>query len=149
MKRLMSALSAAALLIGPTAMADEVWLSGEDFEIIYESEIDGYAVLSYPGEDEDGPRELAFIEDLAGNYDDRGRHDGYWVGPPAPAGEGCPVSIVDHTGEETNVWGRVEVIFLEPAFPTGFVAQRGYCFEEPRDELVARPLTADDYADDE
>ncbi|MEO0466823.1 MAG: hypothetical protein AAF216_09790 [Pseudomonadota bacterium] len=150
MKRMFSAIAAVAMLAAAPAIADEVWSAGEGFEIVYESEVGDYAVLSYPGEYEDDPRELAFIEDLAGNYDDRGRHDGYWVAEAVPQGEGgCDVSIIDHTGVETNVWGRVELIFLETSYPTGFVAQRGWCFEEPRDEIVARPLTAADYANEE
>jgi len=147
MKTVITVIAALALTAAP-AIADEAWITGDGFEIVYETDIDDYAVLSYPGDDPD-IRELAFIEGLGFNYDDRGRHDGYWAGPLVPVEEGCPVSIVDHTGVETNNWGRVEVIFLEPAFPTGFVAQRGYCFDEPRDQLVAHPLTADDYTDEE
>lgn len=138
MKRTITALALAAGLAALPALADEVW-SSEIGEIIYEDDIGEYAVLSFPG-DGGEVRYLAFIEGLGLNYDDRGRHDGYWTGPSGDGFVSCPVSITDHTGESTDNWGRVEMIFLDTGFPSAFIAQRGACFDPPVDALSAKPV---------
>ncbi|MCI4643944.1 MAG: hypothetical protein MRY64_04090 [Hyphomonadaceae bacterium] len=139
-RTLISLMAATAMLAAP-ASADEVW-SSEIGEIIYESDIDTSAVLSFPG-DGGGVRYLAFIDGLAFNYDDRSRHDGYWTGPSGDGDVECAVSITDHTGETTDNWGRLEVMFVETGYPSAIVAQRGACFDAPEDMLVAKPLLGD------
>ncbi len=126
------------------AIADEAWTS-QVGDIIYERDLEnGMAVLSYPLDPEDPARGEAFIFGLAGEFEGRGRYDGVWI--VAGEGEGCEVSIAHpETGEPVHYWGRVELIFLDPDWPGSFVAQRGNCFEEPRDFLAARPFTAEDY----
>lgn len=141
MIRTVFAALASACLVAAPALADEVW-SSEIGDIVYEADIDDYAVLSFEG-DGGGVRYNAFVEGLGMNYDDRSRHDGYWTGPMGDGSTVCAVSIIDHTGQATNNWGRVEVIFVDRAFPSAFIAQRGACFDEPRDALVARPMVGE------
>lgn len=142
MKRALTGLATAAVLfVSGTALADEVWTS-DIGDIVYEDDVDTYAVLSFPG-DGGEVRYLAFIDGLAFNYDDRSRHDGYWTGPSGDGDVTCPVSITDAYGETTDNWGRLEVLFVETGYPSAIVAQRGACFDTPKDMLVAKPLLGD------
>ena len=135
----------AALALSPAAMADEVWSS--DFgDFIYEKDFeDGWASISFP--DTEG-RGHAFVEGLAGNYDQRGGvFYGYWTEDPLSSG-GCAMEIVDHNGLKTNIWGRFMLVFHTNAFPSGFTAVRGNCFDEPDDAATVTPVVAggiDDY----
>lgn len=122
------------------AQADEVW-SSEIGEIIYETDLaNGMAVLSYPTDGD--VRGLAYVAGLAGEYEGRTGYEGVWMEPASVAG-GCDVEIAaPETGEISNNWGRVKVIFVDPDFPSTFIALRGDCFDEPDAMLVARPITA-------
>ncbi|MEP1142378.1 MAG: hypothetical protein ABJH52_01560 [Henriciella sp.] len=122
------------------ASADEVW-STEIGNVIYETDLDnGMAVLSYPTDGE--VRGLAYVAGLAGEYTGRTAYDGVWMEPATEQGT-CDVEIAaPETGETSNNWGRVRVIFVDPDFPGSFVAIRGDCFDDPDAMLVARPITA-------
>lgn len=122
------------------AQADEVW-STEIGNVIYEADLEnGMAVLSYPTDSE--VRGLAYVAGLAGEYEGRTAYQGVWMEPATEEGT-CDVEIAaPETGEISNNWGRVEVIFVDPDFPGTFVAVRGDCFDEPDAMLVARPVTA-------
>ncbi len=122
------------------AMADEVW-STEIGDVIYEIDLEnGMAVLSYPTDGE--ARGRAYLSGLAGVYTGRTGYDGIWIEPSSEEGT-CDVEIAaPDSGDVTNNWGRVKVIFVEPDFPSTFVALRGDCFAEPSEMLVARPITA-------
>lgn len=124
------------------AQADEVW-SSDIGEIIYETDLaNGMAVLSYPTDGE--VRGLAYIAGLAGQYEGRTGYEGIWMEPETESG-GCDVEIAaPETGEISNNWGRVKVIFVDPDYPSTFIALRGDCFDEPDAMLVARPVTAFD-----
>ena len=41
-------------------------------------------------------------------------------------------------GETTHLWGRVNMTFDRPAYPTGFSAQIGDCYEEPNVQWTGR-----------
>ena len=120
--------------------ADEVW-STEIGDVIYETDLDnGMAVLSYPTDGD--VRGLAYVAGLAGQYEGRTAYEGVWMEPPSDAGT-CDIEIAaPETGEISNNWGRVQVIFVDPDSPGTFVALRGDCFDEPDAMLVARPVTA-------
>ena len=135
----MTAFAALAHTAAP-ALADEVW-STDIGDVIYEADLEnGMAVLSYPTDGE--TRGLAYVAGLAGEYTGRTAYEGVWMEPATEAGI-CDVEIAaPETGEISNNWGRIEVIFVDPDFPGSFVALRGDCFEEPTEMLVARPVTA-------
>lgn len=133
-------ITAAAVGICATSMADEVW-STDVGDVVYEKDIGDVAVLSYPTDPESGQRGHVFIKGLGGNYDDRGHFTGYWS-EPETGGEGCSMSIVDGNGLTTNNWGRVTMTFLDTGFPSSWVAVRGTCFEEPNSHLVGNPVVA-------
>ncbi|MEL6955534.1 MAG: hypothetical protein AAFO88_02715 [Pseudomonadota bacterium] len=130
----------ALTLAAAPALADEVW-SSDIGDVIYEDDLyNGQAVLSYPLPDGE-TRGLAFVDDLALNYDNRSVHGGIWIEPEVTGEPTCATAVLDPTTNQpvTN-WGRIEVIFLTSAFPSGFVVKRGNCFEEPWDVLVAKPI---------
>lgn len=139
-KAAMAALVLGAAVSGAAA-ADEVW-STEIGDVIYEIDLEnGMAVLSYPTDDE-AVRGRAYLSGLAGVYTGRTGYEGIWIEPQTEA-ELCDVSMVaPDSGEASSNWGRLRVVFVDPDFPSTFVAMRGDCFDEPTEMLVARPVTA-------
>nr|WP_070958855.1 hypothetical protein [Hyphomonas sp. Mor2] len=127
-----------------SASADEVW-STEIGDVIYEIDLEnGMAVLSYPTDGE--ARGRAYLSGLAGVYTGRTGYEGIWIEPevdPETETDLCDVAMVaPDSGEASSNWGRVRVVFVDPDFPSTFVAMRGDCFDEPSEMLVARPVTA-------
>lgn len=135
--------AAACTLISAASFADEVWTTPIG-DVIYERDLEtGHAVLSYPTDD-NAMRGLAYINDLAGQYTQRGAFTGVWIEDEMIGGEACDVSIADpETGEPRSHWGRVDLIFTEADFPGGWVAIRGDCFEQPENYLIGKPVTAE------
>lgn len=118
-------LAAAALALATPILADEVW-SSRDGEIVYLDEIGDTAVFTAPF----GTDTLRiYLPGLAGNYDDRATHEGYFI---ANGQADCGVSLTAIDGFGGRDWGRVIVSFDRPAFPTGWTALIGGCFDEPR-----------------
>lgn len=143
MKELMAGLAMTGAIGSGLAAADEVW-STEIGDVIYEIDLEnGMAVLSFPTGTE-GVRGRAYLSGLAGVYTGRTGYEGIWVEPRTETGT-CDVDMVTpDTGLASNNWGRVRVVFVDPDFPSTFVAMRGDCFDEPTEMLVARPVTAFD-----
>ncbi len=139
-RTLLASFAAAAAAILPTAHADEVW-STKVGNIVYQDEVGEFAVLTIPANAQ-GDTAQAFIYGLAGNYDDRYRFEGYWTQPDGPAS--CAVEIVDAEGNSSANWGRLQLDFVTPAFPSAFILQVGSCFNDPEDVLLATPVTAGD-----
>lgn len=140
-KRTLAAIS--ALTIAGTASADEVWTTDLG-QYVYERDLpNGMAVLSFPADDtEDGPRGAAYVMGLAGVYEGRGRYDGVWVMPAVDGMEACPVAIANpETGEPEWIWGRFNMMFVDPDFPGTWVIEWATCFDEPTEILVGRPNT--------
>ncbi|MCT4559219.1 MAG: hypothetical protein N4A61_14310 [Pelagimonas sp.] len=112
-----------ALGLGATmAQADESWMSDMG-RLIYQSEENGAAIFSFTNVDA-YPAEL-IIPGLAGNYDNRGVHEAYWIGQGAGT---CPAFMARPGGQSTTNWGRALISFDRPAFPTGFTLTLGDCF---------------------
>ena len=134
----------AAMALSGTALADEVW-STEIGDVVYETDLEnGQAVLSYPvGEDSEW-RGRAFFPGLAGEYEGRTSYDGFWMEPGSDDGEsGCMTEMRDpETGNTSDVWGRVKLVFVDQDFPGTWVALRGQCFAEPDSMLVGTPVVA-------
>ena len=134
----------ATLAITAPALADEVW-STVSGEFIYEADLDnGMAVFSYPSFSETGDRGRYYLGGLAGNYEERGQHVGFWIEPDGEGMALCDVAVINpETGESSYAWGAFEVVFVEPGFPSAFVARRGYCFGEPYEIITATPVVGD------
>ncbi|MAK59643.1 MAG: hypothetical protein CMK09_01570 [Ponticaulis sp.] len=125
-----------ALSLSGMASADEVWtIMGE--EVVYEEDLaNGMAVLAH------GDGKL-FIQGLAGQYEGRGTYDGIFI--DNSEFDVCDVAIVNpQTGESTYNWGRVRMVFIDPDFPSRWVAMGSECFGKPiEDPIVAMPVTGD------
>ena len=141
-KQTLTGIALLSVMAITAAQADEVW-STEIGDVIYEADLEnGMAVLSYPTDGD--VRGLAYIAGLAGEFTGRTAYEGVWMEPATEEGT-CDVEIAAPlTGEISNNWGRVQVIFVDPDFPGSFVALRGECFADPDAMLVARPVTAFD-----
>jgi len=124
MTRLFAAL--AVLVLAVPAFADESWTT-EFGDVIYETEIGDVAVWSYPSANGKG-RGWLYFPGLAGNYDDRSVHEGYWI---EEVQTGCSAELIAVDGRRSHYWGRVLLVFDRAAFPTGWTALGGDCFEEP------------------
>ncbi len=113
-----------ALTLAAPAVADEVWFTPFG-QAIYEADIGDTTVITVP--QPDGMMRV-YIPGLAGNYDNRGTHTGYWFG----TGEGyCPAGLTSIEGTGSRQWGSVILAFDRPAFPTGWTMVIGDCFEAP------------------
>ncbi len=129
----------AGLAMISSASADEVWTT-EEGEITYEREIEANQVAVFSGNGI-----TMYIEGLAGVYTDRGAYSGIWVLDEAPSGEvGCPVAIVrpGTTNDTTAFWGQMEITFIDPDFPSIWIAQLGQCFDGMGETMIARPVVA-------
>lgn len=113
-----------ALFASPT-LADEVW-DTDMGPIVYEAEEGGAAIFSFTNVDA-YPATL-IIPGLAGNYSNRGTHDAYWIGQGA--GE-CSAFMSRNDVSESSQWGRAQLVFDRPGYPTSVTVVLGFCEEEP------------------
>lgn len=130
-------LAAAFALATTAATADEVWTSSIG-DIVYLAEIDGTAIFTYPVQPE-GSVGWLYFPGLAGNYDNRGQHLGYWIAP----GEGaCPAKLTGVDGTTSNNWGQLMIVFHSPGFPASWTMVSGNCFDALGSSLTAMPKLA-------
>lgn len=115
------ALTLAAILATP-ALADEVWDS-DIGAFVYEAETDGAAVFSF--RNFDGYQATLVIPGLAGNFDNRGVHEAFWIGK----GPGYCLGSMSYNAQSGNQWGRALLQFDKPNYPTSFTLLMGDCFD--------------------
>jgi hypothetical protein len=120
--RFLTALFAVAALCATSVLADETWNSDMG-TIVYEDEIDGAAVFSF--NNVDGYRAVLVIPGLAGNFNNRGVHEAFWIGQ----GAGYCLSAMSMGGQSSHQWGRALISFDTPAYPTSFTLSLGECFD--------------------
>ena len=134
----LSLLSAALLFAAPhMTMADEVWSSSQYGQILYADEIANTAVFTMSGS-HPGSSIHMYLPGLAGNYTTRGIHVGYWI-ETAPGNCSSNKTGVDNVS--SDAWGRLEVVFENPGFPSGFTMRLGACDGGYTDEAWAAPVT--------
>lgn len=112
-----------ALLAANPVSADEMWQSEMGW-IEYTAEENGAAIFTFTNLDAYGA--TLVIPGLAGNYDQRGVHEAFWIGEGA--GD-CEAFLSLPGGEPSANWGRALISFDTPAYPTGFTMTLGYCFD--------------------
>lgn len=111
-----------ASLLATPVLADEVWDS--DFgAIVYQDEQQGMAIFSF--RNFDGYQATLVIPGLAGNFDNRGVHDAFWVGK----GPGSCLSSMSFGDMNGASWGQAKLIFDKPSYPTSFTLLMGECFD--------------------
>ncbi|MBX2865647.1 MAG: hypothetical protein KTR27_19005 [Leptolyngbyaceae cyanobacterium MAG.088] len=132
-----SILLAAFLLMGALApqraLADEQW-STEEYDVVYQDERNQTAIWTYG----DGVGTI-FIDGLAGVYTDRGSYSGYWV--QEFSSMRCDTFREDANGEPTYYWGRFEITFVDPDFPSRWQAMIGLCDRKATIPLNGTPIT--------
>ena len=116
------------------ALADEVW-STEEYDVIYQEDRNRTAIWSY------GRDGLIFIDGLAGEYTNRGSYTGYWT--QSSSFLRCDTYREGANGEPTYHWGRFEITFLGPEFPSHWQAGISLCDLEASIFLNGKPLTSD------
>lgn len=104
------------------ALADEVW-SSDIGDVVYDSEVDGVAIFTFDATG--GGKGELYFPGLAGNYDHRGTHKGYWI---APGGDTCLTELTGADGLKSKDWGQLTIVFHETGFPTGWTLMSGTCF---------------------
>lgn len=111
--------------LATAAAADEVWTT-EFGEIVYlydiEGSVDGSAVLSFTHFD--GTVSELIVPGLAGNFDARAVHEGYWIGRGEPV---CETMMTLPGGTPSGEWGSALVAFDAAGFPTSFTLMIGWC----------------------
>ncbi|MEC4805818.1 MAG: hypothetical protein SAJ12_18660 [Jaaginema sp. PMC 1079.18] len=122
----------ASAIASPAVLADEMWTT-EEYDVVYESDRNQTAIWSYG---EDG---TIFIDGLAGEYTDRGSYTGYWVQPTSSVI--CDTYREGADGEPTYYWGRFEITFLDPDFPSRWQADVSLCDLDPVFTLNGTPVT--------
>lgn len=115
------------------ALADERWTT-EEYDVVYEEDRNNTAIWSYG--DNGG---TIFIDGLAGVYEGRESYSGYWVQDSSSLR--CDTYREGADGEPTYNWGRFEIAFLDPDFPSRWEAQIGLCDRAPTIPLTGTPLT--------
>jgi hypothetical protein len=135
---------ACVALLATAASADESWTSSIG-DIIYEAEIDGVAIFTYPAPNVEGGVGRLYFPGLAGNYENRGSHTGYWIAP-GDAGA-CPATLTGADGVASKDFGSLLIVFHEPGYPTGWTLVSGTCFGPLVDNIVAAPKVAGEVTD--
>jgi hypothetical protein len=137
--------AAAAIATGLFAVAlpvhaDEVWQNGP-LTVIWEAEgVEGYAVFSFTLEDAKRHRTgRLFLYGLVGSDQNRATFGGYWTSTDVTEAA-CPMAVVDAEGTQAWAWGPVELTFNEPAFPSGWQAALGRCFDEALEFWSVEPV---------
>lgn len=113
------------------AMADEVW-STEENDVVYQEDRNNTAIWNYGNG-------TIFIQGLGGVVSDRGSYHGYWVQESSSLR--CDTYREGGDGEPSYHWGRFEITFLDPDFPSRWQAKFGLCDNEPKRALNGTPKT--------
>jgi hypothetical protein len=121
----LGALALAAAPIFAPACADETWRT-ELGVMEWDSNVPGAAVLKLTLPD--GKFVHFYIEGLRGEDTARGVFSGYYISSQDEAA--CPAEMTGPDGMRSRRWGRIEMIFLKPAFPSDWVMRSGDCFGE-------------------
>lgn len=122
--------------LGTMVHADEVWDTG-DGRVVYLADQGDVAI--WEAETLDGAVRY-YVPGLAGNYDSRAVHDGYWIKVTGPS---CGATLVGADGFQGESWGRLMLVFHGSGFPTNWTMMTGSCFDSPETHLRGQsPLLA-------
>ncbi|WP_300506886.1 hypothetical protein [Crocosphaera sp.] len=120
------------LCMPKNAYGDEVW-STEEYNVIYLEDRNKTAVWSYG----DG-RGHIFIDGLGGQFKDRDSYNGYWT--QSTSSRRCDTFREGIDGKPTYHWGRFEITFIDPNFPSRWQAKFGLCDQNPTITLNGTPV---------
>lgn len=123
---------AACLSIAPKVMADEKWRT-EEFDVVYLEDRGQTAIWEYG----DGFG-YVLLDGLAGEYENRGTYNGYWV--QKNSSRRCDTFREGVNGEKVYHWGTVEVEFIDQNFPSRWQLKLGICDQASPIELNGTPI---------
>lgn len=115
-------LALTAALFALPASADEVWTT-QYGDIVYQADVGSDAIWTFT-HPYNGSATLV-IPGLAGNFQNRGTHEAYWLGAN---GGICPAALTHPNAGTSTTWGRAIVSFDKPAFPSSLSVVLGDCF---------------------
>ncbi len=110
-------------LVPMLVAVDEMWVS-ETGPVIYDKEIDDMALLFFATEEGPG---MLYIHGLAGNYEQRGLHTGFWIADEPGA---CAASLTSPDGRSSHNFERLIVAFDQSIWPSGFTAVLYPCMDD-------------------
>lgn len=129
---LLPLLAALTCGIAPSkVLADEAWTT-EEYDVTYKADRNRTAIWTY------GDNGTIFIDGLAGVDTDRGSYTGYWVQESSSLR--CDTYREGADGKPAYHWGRFELTFLDPDFPSRWQAKFGLCDREPAITLNGTPI---------
>ncbi|MEM6598178.1 MAG: hypothetical protein AAF810_19630 [Cyanobacteria bacterium P01_D01_bin.36] len=118
------------------AVADEVWTT-EEYDVTYLEDRDRTAIWTYGTEK--ATVGTIFIDGLAGVFTDRGSYGGYWV--QESSSRRCDTFREDINGDRAYYWGRFDITFIDPDFPSRWEASFGLCDGETPITLTGTPVS--------
>jgi hypothetical protein len=126
MIRTFASIAAFALVAVPalaTANADEAWKTKAG-TVAWINDIGGDAVLSV---DAKGGKTLFYIDGLKSKMEGgRSKFSGYWIS--TKDAKICDTTMTTPDGIASRSWGRLELLFVKPGFPSDWVMKTGSCF---------------------
>ena len=130
------ALSLLTLSLFPqNAYGDEMW-STEEYNVIYEEDRNNTAIWSY-----NNRAGYLFIHGLAGEYYNRESYNGYWTQESSSLR--CDTYREGINGERSYHWGRFEITFIDPDFPSRWQGKFGLCDGETTITINGIPFFGD------
>ena len=123
------------MLFPKNAYSDETWTT-EEYKVIYLEDRKNTAVWRYG--DNIGH---VFIDGLGGKTEGRGSYHGYWV--QKSSSRRCDTYREDINGKPTYYWGRFEIKFIDPNFPSRWQAKLGLCDQKTTIILNGTPSVLD------
>ncbi|MCL2925200.1 MAG: hypothetical protein MGF17_11455 [Trichodesmium sp. MAG_R04] len=119
------------MLFPKNAYGDEMWKT-EEYKVIYLKDRERTAVWDYG----DGLGYI-FIDGLGGKFKNRGSYNGYWV--QKSSSRRCDTYREGMNGKPSYYWGRFEIKFIDPDFPSRWQAKFGLCDQNPEIILNGTP----------
>ena len=127
---LIAAFAMAAMPSLAAANADEAWKTKAG-TVAWINDIGGDAVLAV---DVKGGKTLFYIDGLKAKMDGgRGKFSGYWISTKDD--KICDSTMTTPDGVASRSWGRLELLFVKPGFPSDWVMKTGSCFGETSEML--------------
>lgn len=120
--------------ITTNCFADEVWNTNLG-KVVYADEIGSTAVWTY---NDNGRAGIIYIPGLAKVYTGRGSYEGYWA--QNESNVACDTKREGINGQQTAYWGRFQINFLDPDFPSRWQAKWSYCDKEPSNQWNGTPI---------
>lgn len=122
-----------------SAAADEVWNTNVG-TIFYQRDIGRWAIWRFGA-----PRRRGeiYVKGLGGVYRGRGSYRGYWIESKSQWAQRhdklCHSAMKGVDGLASRYWGYINVRFIDPQFPSRWIAKAGYCRGPLKTIIKAKP----------